>query len=247
MQSKAVFGKKSVVAQARHVDHIQGKACHVCIPLNVVEIVHRINAGEKLPEPDKPAGLLPIFIIPAGHLDEISDLPRIHLLAPGKCSGRAPGNPSNHRTQLPDDDPPANIFMGQPPAAQVMFIKKMPERAMADIVEQSRQAQQFFHIIARRHILAGVFEAWIKVAGKLTRHMHSSQGMLKAGMLGRRVHPSRALQLINTSKPLHPGGIDNVLFRLLRRAVLQWYRERGIRVNRIGNQCHPGIGSGRQI
>jgi len=44
--------------------------------------------------------------------------------------------------------------------------------------------------------------------------MHRSEGMLKAGMLGRGIDPAGTLELEDPSKALNPGRIDDIPFRL---------------------------------
>ena len=44
--------------------------------------------------------------------------------------------------------------------------------------------------------------------------MHRSEGMLKAGMLGRGVDPPGALELEDSPEALNPGSIDDIPLRL---------------------------------
>jgi hypothetical protein len=86
-----------------------------------------------------------------------------------------------------------------------IVIKKMPVRAMADIVQKTGNAEEFFNVIQRRGISAYFFQAWVKIPPELTGHMHGSKGVLKPAVLSGRIYPAGALQLINPPQSLNPG------------------------------------------
>ena len=53
------------------------------------------------------------------------------------------------------------------------------------------------------------------MAAELAGDVHRPQGVLKPRVLGRRIDPAGALELVDPPEPLHPGGVDQVLFGLL--------------------------------
>ena len=48
---------------------------------------------------------------------------------------------------------------------------------------------------------------------KAARHMHGAERVNETGVFRGGVHPAGALELINVSEALDPGGIDQVFFR----------------------------------
>ncbi len=49
------------------------------------------------------------------------------------------------RRQPARDDQPSEIFMRKPITRQVMIVKEVPVWAVAHVVEEAAQAQEFFH------------------------------------------------------------------------------------------------------
>jgi len=82
VEREALRGEEGVEAQARDIHHVQGKAGHVGVALDVIEVVHGIDSGEKLPQQLQPPRL-PAVVAP-GHLDEIGDVAGVDALAPGE-------------------------------------------------------------------------------------------------------------------------------------------------------------------
>lgn len=54
VQGQALPGEKGVVDEPLDVDHVHGVARHVGIPLDVIEIVHGVNARKKVSQEPKP-------------------------------------------------------------------------------------------------------------------------------------------------------------------------------------------------
>jgi hypothetical protein len=100
-----------------------------------------------------------------------------------------------------------------------VVIKKMPIRAMTDIVEETRNAEEFLNIVERRDISAYLFQTWVKIPSKLTGYVHGAKGVLKPAVLGGWIHPAGALQLIDPPQPLQPGRINQVFFCSLIRKI----------------------------
>jgi len=211
VKRQAVLRKKRVVAQARHIDHVQRKAGHVGVALNIVQVIDRVDAGKQLAQPDQPARLTGRLFF--RHFDQEGHLPRIEFFPAGERPGRTAGNFRKERPQLLHDDQPAHVLVGQRPAGKIMLIKKMAEGSVPHVVQQTREPEQLLDVMHRRRIPAHLFEAGIKMPRKFSGNMHGAQRMLKAGVLRRRINPAGALQLVNAPEPLHPGRVKNVLFR----------------------------------
>ena len=82
---------------------------------------------------------------------------------------------------------------------------------------------------------------------KAAGDVHGAEGVDEPAVLGGRIDPACALELINIAEPLDPGGIDQVFFgqfRLIGRCVGN--SEGDVLVNRVGNQRRAVVwGSGR--
>jgi hypothetical protein len=139
--------------------------------------------------------------------------------------------------QLRGDDSLPEVFMSKSKAAEKMIVKEMAERSMADIVKQSRQTHQAFDVSKGRSLLrpTGFDERWIKAANRSTAEVHGAENVLEAGMLGARINPPGALQLMNPSQTLHPGMIDERL--LGRLPAIAGSRENDVSVHRITQQA----------
>jgi hypothetical protein len=118
------------------------------------------------------------------------------------------------------------------------------EGAVADVVHKRRDAEKFFDIVGRWDFFDRFLEKRIEMPRKASRHMHGAERVDEAGMFCRGVYPPGALELIDVSEPLDPGGVDQVFFRpfLLVRSR-EGYGEGDILMDRIGDQRRPIIGS----
>ena len=115
---------------------------------------------------------------------------------------------------IPDDDL-SEPFVRQPERMQEVIVEEMAERSVPDIVHQGGDPEKLLDEVGRGDVPHGLFEKWIQMPRKPSGHVHGAQGVDEAGMFGRRIDPSGALQLINVPQPLDPGRIDQILFRLL--------------------------------
>ena len=55
---------------------------------------------------------------------------------------RGGGQAFDHRRQVAGDQPPADDLVVDAPAVEVVLVEEVAERSVADVVEQSRQAQR---------------------------------------------------------------------------------------------------------
>lgn len=118
-----------------------------------------------------------------------------------------------------------------------IVVEEMAKRTVPDIVHQGRDPQELFHIIGRRDVFSRFLEEGIQMSGESSRHVHRPQGMDEAGMLGRRIDPTGALELINVPEALDPRGIDQIFFGELVRIRSRVRNGEGdILVNRISDQ-----------
>ena len=145
VEREAVLREEGVEAQPRDVDDVEGKAGHEGVALDIIEVVHGIDAGEELPEELEPPGHR--FVALVRHLDQEGHRRRVERLARGKGSRGAPPDPGDHPPQLPDDDQPAQILMGEPVLVQEMVVEEVAVGAVADVVEETRHPEQLLHAV----------------------------------------------------------------------------------------------------
>src|SRR5262249_18489242 len=145
-------------------------------------------------------------------------------------------NAANQVGQLGRDDSLAKILMSEAKAAEKMVVKEMPERSVADVVEQSCQPHQAFDVSrgGDGFRLAGLHQKWIKTTNRSATQVHSAENVLKAGMLRAGINPPSALQLMNPPEALHPRMIDERL--LGRLGAIASRGEGNVTVQRIADQ-----------
>ena len=127
--------------------------------------------------------------------------------------------------------------MRQTEPIQKMVIEKMAERSMADIVEQGRQSYETLDVSKGRDRLrpTSLNQRRIEASNRPTAQVHCAQDVLKARVLGARVDPPGALQLMNAPQTLHPRMIDK---RLLGRFfAIPACGEGNVTVQRIADQA----------
>ena len=111
------------------------------------------------------------------------------------------------------DHGPSDVLMRDAELIEIVVVKEMTKRAVADIVQQRRHAQQAFDIRARRNISTRFAQRFGPVIDRYGRQMHGTKNMLKPHVFGGGKDPPGGLKLMNMSHPLHPGMINNVLLR----------------------------------
>ena len=91
---------------------------------------------------------------------------------------------------------------------------------MADVMHEGRHPEKFFDVIGRGHIRSRFGQKRIQVTREAASHVHGADGMDEAGMFGGGIDPTGALELIDLPEALHPGRVDQILFRPLVRVRL---------------------------
>ena len=91
------------------------------------------------------------------------------------------------------DDDASQRLVRQTVCREKMFIEKMSEGAVTDVVQQRRHAQQRFHISPARNVGTNFSQTFVERGDRLTRQMHGAHDMLKARVLGRGEDPERGL------------------------------------------------------
>jgi len=114
----------------------------------------------------------------------------------------------------------------------------MAVRPVPDIVQKTGDAEDLLDEVFRGRVRADLTEAGIQVAAEFTGDVHGPQRMLEARVFRGRVHPPGALELVDPPQALHPGGVDQVLFRALARLSRDGDREGGVLVDRVGDERH---------
>ena len=130
--------------------------------------------------------------------DRKSDVFRAQLLASGERSARTAAQLANDVAQMFLNDRLTEIFVGEIVIEEKIIIEEMAERAVADIVQQPGDAHVFLDERRRRTLVAQNFaQRRIEMLGEFSGEVHGAEGMLKTAVLGGRIDPARALQLIN--------------------------------------------------
>ena len=102
--------------------------------------------------------------------------------------------------------------------AQKMFVEEVSERAVSDVVQERRDAQQRLDATRRRNrtVALGQLRIFVEDAVKtLAQRLPNSPGqarrpqdVLETRMLGGRVNEPSGLQLVNLAQSLRPRGVD---------------------------------------
>jgi hypothetical protein len=143
--------------------------------------------------------------------DEKGNVLRIQLFPRGEPAVRAPPDLTDYLPHSLDDDPLADHLVGDLILIQHIVIKEMAERAMTRIMEHGCYPEKLLDISLGRTVFCGFTEGGIEMTGKTARHMHRSEGVLKATVFRRRVDPPGRLELVDIPETLHPWGVDQVL------------------------------------
>jgi hypothetical protein len=89
-----------------------------------------------------------------------------------------------------------------------MLVEEVAERTVAGIVKECGNSQQRFEkwqgkVVRKRGM---------EVPGETSGHMHGSQGLGEPGMFCRGKDEAGALKLIDRTKALNPGIVDQIPF-----------------------------------
>jgi hypothetical protein len=123
---------------------------------------------------------------------------------------------------------------------KILFIKKMAERAVSDIMKKPGQPKELLNVGERgKFCFEDLEEGRIDLLRESPCDMQGPEGVLKTSMFGRREHPAGALELEDSAKPLKPGRIDRVSFCFL---SFDPVRHHNVMINRVGDQSgSPGV------
>ena len=172
------------------------------------------------------------------------DLVRIQLFAFGKRARRTAPDFSNERAQVVPDDDLAELLVARVQRMQVVVVEEMAKRSMADVMHEGGHPQEFFDVIGRGRIRSRIGQERVEVTREAASHMHGADGMHEARMFGRGINPAGALELVDLPEALHPGRVDQILFRpLVRIRLARGHREGDILVNGISDEGRAFIGS----
>lgn len=137
-----------------------------------------------------------------------------------------------------------------------MIVEKVSERAVTHIVEQGGGAGEAFHVTPAGDVaLAGFAETLVEGSNGPARHVHRTNDVLEAGVLGGGVDPPGGLQLVDLPHPLDPGMIKQPPLGGF--ALRDDRNERNIAVNRVvteafalkilhGGHCDAGQHGGQR-
>src|SRR6476659_493344 len=135
------------------------------------------------------------------------DMARVQAFPFGKGPARAASDLLNDGAEVISNDHLSEFLVRQVKRFQEIIVEEVAERAMADVVQQGRDAQEFLHIVDRGHVGELRCQEWVQMSSEASRDMHGSQRMDEPTMLGGRIDPSGALQLKHIAQSLNPGRI----------------------------------------
>ena len=107
--------------------------------------------------------------------------------------------------------------MRQPVVLEKVFVEKVTERTVPDVVQQARHSHQRFDVAATGNVGTDFTKAVVQAVDGSAGQVHDSHDVLEPGVLGRREDPPGGLQLMDLPHPLHPRMVDDLLLRNLPR------------------------------
>src|SRR4029453_18120001 len=215
MQGKALGREKRVMEEACTIYGSDGDAAHIGVSRYVIQVVEGKDAAREGLQKPYPFRFAMVFL--AIFLNRERDILRTQLLAwIERATGTAP-QLVNNLTEMVLDDDLSEILVGQVVCVEEIVIEKMAEGSMSHVVKKPCPPHVFFNKGSRRTLVANHFlERRIKMFGEFARHVHGTKRVLKAAMFSRGIDPPGALQLINVTQSLHPGGVNERFFGFFR-------------------------------
>jgi hypothetical protein len=242
IQDQSVPVIRDVMEEPSPVDGADRDTGHVSVAEDIIDIVHGENPPEELLEKrEPPRVLLGFFLLRS--LDQKGDLLRSDRLSSPEGSMRASTDFFQEGGDFVSDDLLPDLLVIGLETGEILFIEKVAERPMTNIMEQTSQTEQFFNAVRRRDFPSvDLRERGVKLLREDSGHMHGPEGVLEAGMFRRGVNPASTLKLEDAAKTLNPGSIDDIPFRLL---PLDTVGHQDVVIDRVGNQprCLNPVGS----
>lgn len=115
---------------------------------------------------------------------------------------------------------PADDLMVEMPLLEHLVVEEMSERAVADVVQQTGDAQRLLDQRRRGRIRECCAKRSVDAAGELARKVHRAEEMCESRMLRTRKHPPRGLELMHAAEALQPDGVEQLPFARLTRLIL---------------------------
>ena len=138
---------------------------------------------------------------------------RVDGLVGGQGAARAAPQRGDLAAEHVDDQMLADALVVETEGrVQVLVVEEVAEGAVAQVVQQPRQAERLFDERQRWRAGLGLAERGVHLAGDLARQVHDPEAVRETAVLGGGEHPPRALQLVDALEPLHPGVVDDGRF-----------------------------------
>jgi hypothetical protein len=123
----------------------------------------------------------------------------------------APPNPLQDGENFFSDDVLADLLMIRFEPREILFIKKVAEGPMPNVMEESSEAEKFFNIKRRREVFSkNSGQGGIEPLRKDPGHMHRSERVLETGMFCGGINPTGTLELKDAPKPLNPECVNHI-------------------------------------
>ncbi len=146
MNGQSLVRDERVVDQPGEVDGPDRHAAHVRIAQDVVQVVRRVDAADDRLQEGEPLGIARAVL---GRIfqDEKGHVIGVQLLAGREGTMGAAADLLDDVAQVLPDDHLADPFVGEPELFQEIFVEKVAEGAVADVVHQGGDAEQFLDIV----------------------------------------------------------------------------------------------------
>ncbi len=239
MNRKSALREEAVMQQAINIEGLRVDARHVGIPEHEIHVVDRVNPAEQRSQFAEPLRVAVVFLSPRP-TNQKGNLLRINLLQRLKLAARIAADSPQQITEFMLDNGSSDVLMRHAVLVEVMVVKKVPERAMAHIVQKAGHPDQALHQRPRRDIRATGGKRFVPDVDHPRCEVHHAENMLKSHMLGGREDPPGCLELVDMPHPLHPRVIDDLLLGDLAGRQPAAGDEGDIPVDRVVSQAFRG-------
>lgn len=172
VEDQSFLVEGGVMEEAPPIHGTDGNTGHIGIAQDIIDIIEGKNAPEKLLEQEEPLRMFPIFF-PQRPFDEERHVLWIDGFPFLQGTVGAPPNPLQDGRNFFPDDVLADLLVVRIESRKVLFVEKMAEGSVADIMEEASEPEEFFDIEGRRKVFPeDVGERGIESVRKDTRHMH---------------------------------------------------------------------------
>lgn len=235
VHGEPLFREEAVVNQSGDIKGLRIEPCHVGVTQDEVHIVNGIDAAEERSQLLEPARVSRFRGLRSP--DQPRNLAGVELFQRLQLSVRITANSPNEVPENPFNNDSADVFVGHSELVEVVVIKEVPEWSVSHIVQEGSDASGAFDVRLGRAIGADLFQRVVPLVDDAGGQMHRPENVLKPSVFGTRKDPPCGLQLMNMPHPLHPGMINQLLFRDFIVRESRPGHKRDVSMNRVVSQA----------